>query len=96
MHAYVEWWCEHGGMVRVGPDAHELPDPYIFSVGVKVTGEPGAQRATLAGTHKPEGGITAAMSTAIRVLFRRLKIPLRMERRRPGRPVCEVCDHKLD
>lgn len=92
MDAYVEWWCEHAGMCRVGPDAHVLPNPYIFSAGVKVTGE---KRAEITGTHAPEGGITHQMTTAIRLCFRRLGWRIKMQRRRPGQPICEVCEHKL-
>lgn len=94
MHAFVEWWCEHGGMIRVGPEAVAYGDPYVFSVGVKVTRSPKGPRATATGTHAPKEGILPEYIVAIRRLFRGLQIPLRMERKHKDRPDCEVCERK--
>lgn len=60
MHAFLEWFCEHGGMVRIGPKAFVYDDDYTFSVGFKVEGN----LATLTGTHAPAGGITTAHKRA--------------------------------
>lgn len=60
MHAFLEWFCEHGGMVRIGPKAFVYDDDYTFSVGFKIQGNV----ATLTGTHAPAGGITTAHKRA--------------------------------
>jgi hypothetical protein len=87
--AYLVRWCEHAGMVRVGPGAQTYPDPYVFSVGVQF--RDGV--AIVEGTHRPEGGIKVAYIWAIRALFQRLGMPLKMDRRRKW-GVREVWDPK--
>lgn len=39
MFAFIEWLCEHAGIIRVGPKAKKYGDPFDFAVAILLNGQ---------------------------------------------------------
>lgn len=77
MKAFVELWCEHAGIVRVGPQAAEFGDPYSWALAFRIGG----------GAATFEGLCFSPPVAAMRAAFRAVEdrgLKVRWERCRNG------------